>query len=186
MTERRRHSKVSRLPAEIRDQVHRLIIEGKTIEQIVECLDGLASDGTIAPGAAPSKSSVGRYTKGFLRVFERARIVREQARALVEQAGESGMVLEEAATQVALNEILRLLQPDDGELDEKQIKSIAVALSKLQQSSATRERAKIEVRKDLAKRARDAAEKVGDMAGKAGLSGAAVDRIKKQILGIAQ
>lgn len=184
MSERRRHSKVVRLPVAIRDAVNTLIVSGKTIDEVLTHLRLLADQGEIPTEALPSRSGVGRYAKGFIARLEKMDLVREQAKTIVERAEGQGLVVEEAAVSLVLNEIMTILMPEDGKLSPKTVASVALALSKLQSSSATRERAKIEIRKDLARRAVVAAKEVGKMAKSQGLSANAVDEIKKKILGI--
>lgn len=184
MTERRRHSKVTQLPAEIRDAVNALLIGGKTIREVVEYLGQMVESGAIKPGDKPSKSSIGRYSTGFLARLDKMDLVREQAKVIVDRAEGQGLVVEEAAVSLVLNEIMNILMPEKGEVNPKVVASVALALAKLQSSSSTRERAKIEIRKDMAKRAAQAAKEVGKLAKSQGLSANAVDEIKKKILGI--
>lgn len=184
----RRHSKVSALPQEVREAVHRAILAGRTYEEIVEHLRGLADQGEIAPEEVPSRSGLGRYGKEFLARMERLRIVQEQARAIVEEAAGSGLVLEEAATSLALNEIMTLMMiPKGGEtLTPHVVAQIATAIARLQSSSATRERARIEVRKEMQKQVKG---KLNALAHQAQREGAHLDaetlrRVREEIYGI--
>lgn len=182
----RKHSKVTKLPPEIRATVDSLLIEGVTIEKIVETLNGLVAEGDLDQKDVPSKSSVGRYGKGFMAQLERLDLAREQAKVIVKRAQGDGLVMEEAAANLVMNEIMKILLPENGKpIKPKTVGSIALAISKLQSSSATRERVKIDVRKDMAAFARQTAKEVGGMAKKGGLSKQAVDEIKNKILGIA-
>ena len=181
----RKHSKVAK-NTEIREIVDKLIVEGVTIEKIVSHLNELAGQGVIDQGDVPSKSSVGRYSKGFLSQLERMDLVRQQAKVIVDRAQGDGLVMEEAAVNLVLNEIMKILMPEDGEaIKPKAVGSIALALAKLQSSSATRERAKIDVRKDMSLRVKQAAREAGKVAKAEGLSKKAVEEIKNKILGIA-
>ncbi len=182
----RKHSKVTKLDPEIRKTVHTLIVEGVTIEKIVEHLTELAGQGVIDPEDVPSKSSVGRYSQGFLSQLQRLDLARQQAKVIVERAQGDGLVMEEAAANLILNEIMKILLPENGKaIKPKVVGSIAMAISKITSSSASRERAKIDVYNDMKKRTRDAAKQIGSMAKKGGLSKQAVDEIKSKILGIA-
>lgn len=185
MTERRKHSKVTKLPPAIRDAVHGLLLSGKTIDEVIAYLRGMVAQKELAPGEVPSRSGVGRYSQGFIARMERMDLVREQAKAIVERAEGQGLVVEEAAVSLVLNEIMTILMPEkEGDIQPKVVASVAMALAKLQSSSATRERAKIEIRKDMARRAAVTAKEVGRLAKSQGLSANAVDEIKKKILGI--
>ena len=181
----RKHSKVAK-KTEIRKIVDNLLLDGVTIEKIVSHLKGLAGQGVIKEEDVPSKSSVGRYSKGFLAKLERMDIAREQSKVIVERAKGDGLVVEEAAVALVLNEMMKILMPEDDEkgITPQQVASIAVALSKLQSSSSTRERAKIEVRKEMDRLSKLAAREVGKLAKKGGLSKEAVEEIKNKILGI--
>lgn len=154
MSERRRHSKVVKLPVAIRDAVNNLIVSGKTIDDVLTHLRLLVDQGEIPTEALPSRSGVGRYAKGFIARLEKMDLVREQAKTIVERAEGQGLVVEEAAVSLVLNEIMTILMPEQGIVDPKVVASVAMALAKLQSSSATRERAKIEIRKDMAVRAK--------------------------------
>ena len=99
----RRHSKVVK-QAEIRKVVDSLFVQGVTIEKIVAHLKTLAVKGIIAHEDVPSKSSVGRYGKNFMSRLERMDLVREQAKVIVERAQGDGLVMEEAAVSLVLNE----------------------------------------------------------------------------------
>lgn len=156
MTERRGHSKVVRLPVAIRDAVNTLIVSGKTIDEVLAHLRLLVDQGEIPTEAVPSRSGVGRYIKGFTARLEKMDLVREQAKTIVERAEGQGLVVEEAAVSLVLNEIMTILMPEQGIVDPKVVASVAMALAKLQSSSATRERAKIEIRKDMQARAKTA------------------------------
>jgi len=181
----RKHSKVTKLDPAIRRTVDTLIIDGVTIEKIVAHLEELANQGVIADCEVPSKSSIGRYSKGFVSQLERLDLARQQAKVIVDRAQGDGLVMEEAAANLIMNEIMKILLPEDGEsIKPKQVGSIALAISKLQSSSATRERVKIDVRKDMAAIAKKTAGEVGKMAKKGGLSKEAVNEIKNKILGI--
>ncbi len=182
----RKHSKVTKLDPEIRKTVHTLLVEGVTIEKIVAHLMELADQGVIGFEDVPSKSSVGRYSKGFMVQLERLDLARSQAKVIVERAQGDGLVMEEAAANLVMNEIMKILLPENGKaITPKTVGSIALAVSKLQSSSATRERVKIDVYNEMKKRAREAAREIGGMAKKGGLSKQAVEEIKSKILGIA-
>lgn len=181
MTERRKHSKVAQLPPAIRGAVHGLLISGKTIDEVIGHLKAMVSKQELAPGEAPSRSSVGRYAKGFLARMEKMDLVREQAKAIVERAEGQGLVVEEAAVSLVLNEIMTILMPEKkGNVQPKVVASVAMALAKLQSSSATRERAKIEIRKDMAARAKTAVEAIK----KSKIDGSERKRLVEEVNGI--
>src|SRR4030042_6891669 len=97
-TKTRRHSKVSdELPEEIQRQVDRLLIESATYEEISNFLKNQNYD--------ISKSSIGRYGKDFLAQYQRLRIIEDQSRALVSEAGD-GLLLDEAGGKLMAKKII--------------------------------------------------------------------------------
>ena len=131
-TKIRRHSRVDKeLPDEIRAQVDRLLIESATYEEIVEFLKTKGHD--------ISKSSIGRYGKEFLANYQRLRIIEDQSRTLVSDAGD-GMILEEAASKIFSQQIIELLMKKDFEIGK--LPRIISDFAKLQASSQLRERLK--------------------------------------------
>jgi len=182
---RRTSSKVKRLPKDLRAAIDRAIVAGLTYDEIAVKVSDWVRAGKIAPESAPSRAGIGRYAPGFLAKLEKLNLVREQARAIVSQSEGNGLEMEEAAVSLVLNEIMTVLMPQeqDKQLPPKAIASVAQALSRLQSSSATRERAKLEI----ARRAKEiermrvttkAAEFVQDQ----GLSAEQVSKLRKFLL----
>ena len=95
----RSHSKISKLPASVREAVDKLILSGKTYDEIAEHLSHMGED--------ISRSSVGRYGQKFLAKMEKLQIFRDQARAVVDTAGDRpALEIAEAANQMALSAIM--------------------------------------------------------------------------------
>ena len=169
-TKIRRHSKVeTELSAEIKTQVDRLLIENATYEEIAEFLKTKGHD--------ISKSSIGRYGKDFLNRYKRLRMIEDQSRTLVSEAG-SGMVLEEAASKIFSQQIIEMLL--DAGMEPKSLPKLAMAFSMLQSSSVSREKLK----SDLVRRVAKVSEDVTKIAKKSGLSDNAASQIREKILGI--
>jgi len=74
-----RQSTVRRLPPEIREQIGKLIDEGRTLTEITEHLQQL--------GAGVSRSALGRYKQHLDKVGEKLRRSREVAEALIQKLG---------------------------------------------------------------------------------------------------
>lgn len=183
MSARRRHSKVGQLPAPLREAIHGAIAAGKTYDQCAEMIGAWVAEGAVAPAAAPSRAAVARYGKHYMARMEQLQLVREQARSIVSAAGSDGMALDEAATNLVLNEIMSIFMsrdPKDG-VPPADVARIAAGLGKLQSSSVQREKLKT----DFETRAAAAAKKVGATARKAGLSKEAIAQIEREVLGIA-
>lgn len=174
MAKNRSHSKVAKLPDEIRQAVDRKIMAGSTYQEIVDYINKM--------GEPISLASVGRYGQKFMAKMERLRLAREQAKIVVEGA-KDGPALEtvEAANQMAVQVILeRLIEMDD--LKEAKSTDVLKALALLERSATNRERLKLE-----AKRKADEAIKNIESAATAGrrnLDAETLAFIKEQIYGI--
>lgn len=150
----RRHGRIrDELPAEIREQVDRLLIEGgSTYDDIKAYLD--------AEGYDISRSAIGRYGADFMNTYQRLRVVEEKSRALVSEAGD-GMVLEEAAGKLFAQMILEAQM--DGSLDITKLPRIISDFARLQASTVLRERLKKEFRNKAEKAVADAEKRAADM-----------------------
>jgi hypothetical protein len=171
---KRSHSKVAKLPEEIRAAVDRKIMEGVEYQEIADYINSM--------GTPVSRSSVNRYGQKFMAKMERLRLAREQAKIVVEGA-KDGPALEtvEAANQMAVQIILeRLIEMDD--IKEAKSTDVLKALALLERSATNRERLKLE-----AKRKADEAIKNIESAATAGRRNLDPDTlafIKEQIYGI--
>jgi hypothetical protein len=167
----RRRSRVeTELPRELREQAHRLLLEGMTYEDL--------ADWSAEHGYDISRSSWGRYGKEFYEAYQAIKRFEDQARVLSGEPGE-GLTMEEAVSKMLLQKVMAAAV--DGTLDVLQVPRIIADVAKLQQSSVQREKLK----DDFARAARAAADKVGAIAKKGGLSAETVQQIRKEILGIA-
>jgi len=167
---RRKHGRIrDELSPEIREQVDRLLIEDATYEQITAFVK--------ERGFEIGRSVIGRYGKDFLENYRRLRIVEDQSKTLVSQAGE-GMVLEEAGSKIFAQMIIEALLT--GKIDVAESPRIIGDFAKLQASSVLRERLK----KEYAERAKKVADDVGKVAKAKGLSDETAEEIRRKILGI--
>ncbi|GAB4485975.1 MAG: DUF3486 family protein [Thermodesulfovibrionales bacterium] len=166
----RRHSRIeSELTPELKRQVDALLIEDKTYDEIAAFLRENGHD--------ISRTSVGRYGKGFLNAYKRLRMIEDQSRTLKGEVGD-GMVLEEAASKIFTQQIIEMLL--DAGMEPGKLPKLAMAFSMLQSSSVSREKFKA----DIAKRVAKTAEAVTQIAKKGGLSEGAAAQIREKILGI--
>lgn len=173
MAQRRRHSKISKLPQEAVDQVNSLLTKpGTTYQDVV---DFLAEQGILV-----SHSSVGRYGKDFLSRLERLQIVKDQARAIVSGAGDRPATeMHEAANQLAIQMIMEHLL-EVGSLEGESTVDLLKALARLERSSTGREKLKLDYRK----RAKEVATSVDATLKEKGLSPKTLQEIKEKIYGI--
>lgn len=169
----RRHSKLSKLPPDVLEAVHKRYVEGHTYEAITRWLNEM--------GHPISRAAVGRDGKDFLARLDKLNVVKKQAVAIVEEAGGKGaLAMEEAAALLALQGAIEYLMeiPDwEGE----KATAVMQAIARLQSSSVNREKLKM----DFRDKAAEAAEAVGKMAKAEGLSDELAEQIKKKILGVA-
>ncbi len=168
-----RHSTVeSKLPEKVRKQVDRLLIEGATYSEAAAFVQG--------KGYEISRSAIGRYGKRFLETYRELRIVEDQARALVSEAGD-GLILDESLAKLLTAAALKQAQ---GNLDLKELTRLMHAAANLQTSGVQRERAKAQFKEKAEKKAKKVAEEVAREAKRGGLSDQTADKIKAKILGI--
>jgi hypothetical protein len=164
----RRHYKVEAFPEPIREAINRALVQGVTYDELVKRLLG--------DGIEIGKSSIARYGKNFLSKLERVRLVREQAAAIVKEAGTDGMNLQEAASEMATHQIMEALLEMDVVTDEP-LHKLASALANLQRSDVQRERFK----GDFAKKADKAVENI---AKKKSLDPETMRMIREEIYGL--
>lgn len=175
-----RRSRVEQLDPRIREQVDRLVRAGRTIDEITGHLEQLAGE------AAPSRSSVGRYVRNTREQMARYREAQELAKVWVgrieeEPEGDVGRLLSEMLRTVAFQQLAA--SGDEGaELNTKEVAMLAGAIRDLSNADKTRADMALRIRKEVAKEAADAAARV---ATKGGLSGEAVQEIRREILGVA-
>lgn len=167
----RQHNRIlDELPAEVRAEVDRLLIEGNvTYDDIKAFLDEKGYD--------ISRSAIGRYGKGFLATYQELRIIEDQSRTLVSEAGD-GMVLEEAVSKMFAKQIVQAQL--EGRLDILELPRLVSDFAKLQSSTVARERFKRELKDKVEK----TAESVEKMAKAGGLPDDKAREIREKILGI--
>lgn len=173
-TPKRSHSKVAKLPDEIRAAVDRQIMAGVEYQKIADYINAM--------GTEVSRSSVNRYGQKFMSRMETLRLAREQAKIVVESAKDDpALEMVEAANQMAVQVILeRLIDMED--IKEAKSTEVMKALALLERSATNRERLKLET-----KRKADEAVKTIEAAATAGRRNLDPDTlafIKEQIYGL--
>lgn len=139
--QKRAHSKVAKLPEEIRQAVDRLIMDGKTYQEITDHINAM--------GADVSRSSVNRYGQKFVARMEKLRMFQDQARVIVENTKDRpALETAEAANQMAIQTILEaVLEMDD--LKGAKATELFKSLALLERSAVQREKLKLDVTKSL-------------------------------------
>ncbi|MDK2902466.1 MAG: hypothetical protein PWQ93_385 [Clostridiales bacterium] len=172
MAERRKHHKIEKLPDELVEAVNQKLVEGYTYQQVTDWLNEM--------GHSIGKSSVARYGKDFLSRLERLRVIKDQARAIVEESGDRPATeMAEAANQLAMQLITETLMKVD-EVSTDDINKIFNALAKLESSGVQRERLKLDYKQKIDK----AVNRIEEVGKKKGLDPETLQIIKEQVYGI--
>lgn len=177
-------SAIGKLPHEIRDQVHRLIRDGVTIDAIVERLEAL--------GAEVSRSSVGRYKQKYEGLLERYREAQEVAAVWVRKLGEDpqgdvGQLCAEMLKTVAFQTLANMADTEAEKADPKAIMMLAKSIKDLEGAAKISAERELKVRKAVAAELLgklDAAEKDAEVAGEPGLSAARIAQLRRDFLGV--
>ncbi|TEB09315.1 phage protein Gp27 family protein [Pelotomaculum propionicicum] len=141
MVVRRKHHKVAMLPPVLLELVNEKLVAGHTYEEISAWLKQM--------GEEVSKSAVGRYGKDFNTRLERLKLVREQAKAIIDSnQGEPATHLAEATNELALSMIMETLQNLDN-LQGQKVTELLKVLPKLADASTRREALKLQFNKGV-------------------------------------
>lgn len=183
-----RRSSIEQLPQELADLCHRMIREGRTIQQITDKLNELDAD--------VSMSAVGRYTKSAREQMKRYRDAQQVAGMWVEQIGENskgdvatlcGQMLTGIA-HATLDQIAQQQMTDEepGGKPAKPMKPmdlmlLAKALESMESTSKRSMERRERIERQVLERQANAAEKV---AAKQGMSAEHWAQLRAQFLGI--
>lgn len=171
-----RRNKIKQLPQEVRDEIHRLIDEEWTFDDIVAHLKTLHVD--------VSRSGVHRYTQEYKQLSAELRSTREAAEQLARDLGavetdDSARLLIELLQTIMFKAGSSIARGESA-LDASDILALARGLDHLSRAKGKTI--------DIERRARDeataaAAETAATAMSAAGLSQEVVDQIKAQVLG---
>ena len=171
-TKIRKRSRIeTELPADIREQVNRLLLEGSTYDDVAAFCQTRGHD--------ISKSSVGRYGKTFFEAYQNIRIFEDQSRALTSEV-DDGLPMEEAVGKMLLQKVLAGLV--SGEADVLANSRLISDVASLQRSSISLQKHKM----DLEKRVTKVADEVAAAAKFKGASDEFTEWMRKKILGLVQ
>lgn len=145
-------SSVARLPKPVKDQVHRLIRDGHTIDEIVAHLEAL--------GAPVSRSAMGRYKHRYETGMARFKEAQEVAGVWVKQLGEDpgsdvGRLIAEMLKTVAFQTIAGMGGDEDdagsGAPTTMDISLIARAIRDLEHAGKLSDDREMKIRAEVAK-----------------------------------
>ncbi len=181
----RQPSSIDRLPEEVRTLIGRLRVQGRTIDEIMAHLGTLDVE--------ISRSALGRHVKGLAALRERMEHSRNMAQALVDRFGDQSdnrlqRLNLELMHSVVMQTITATAEGEDGEalpvtFSPEDAMFLARSLQSLASAAKTDSDRVIIVRREAAKEAASAVERVAKRDG--GLTRETVDTIKREILGIA-
>lgn len=148
-----RHSKVEKLPKELRAEVDRLLMARHSLDEIVAHLRKLG-DETV------SRSALGRYKQSFDQVAAKLRESREVVDALVSEIGpdategKHGRLLVEVLRKLVFDHLTGCLTGDDGEPPNAQeFFFLAKALKEMSQSTRLDQDFESKIREQVRKEA---------------------------------
>ena len=178
-----RESSVTALPQEVREALNRELT-ARNFTGYVELEDWLRGQ-----GFEISKSAIHRYGQKIERRMAAIKASTEAAKFIVDAAGDDADARSEAVIALVQTEmfdsIIAIQEASDEDLSAEDRLGMMSAAAK---NIATLTRASLaqkEFKTKVLARAQEAAEKVAKLAKKGGMSAAAVDEIKRSILGIA-
>jgi hypothetical protein len=176
-----RPSKVDRLPVEIRDEIARLREHGRTIDEILTHLRQLGVTDL-------SRGSLGRHVQKWDKIQARLQESAKAAEMIMGALDQDGR--DERLTRfnirlmhASLNALL--VPEEDGEmrrLEPEEAMLLSTAIQRLAQAAKTNQDAALQIRREMAKKAEEAVERV---AAKRGLSRDVIAEMKAEFLGMA-
>jgi hypothetical protein len=168
VTSARRRGKIDRLPARVKEEVNDMLLDPTVrYEDIRNFLK--------TEGHDVSTTSVCRYGRRFMEEVRKMRVAEEQARALIGRAGGDAFLIEEAASRLFLQKMLKLLM--DPGFDITESSRLVSSFTRLQSSILRRER----VKADLAEKTAEAVKQTEEPPG---FSDYAEVEMRQRILGL--
>lgn len=166
----RPRTKIDLLPPEIRDEIDRKLIAGRTYDEIAEWLQDQGYD--------ISRSTVGRFGHEFFKVWQVVRKNELKAKAFAGEDADA-LDLEQAVSKMLMSEVFD--QVTEGKVKNlKDVSNTLKSVAQLQRSSVFRERYRKEIQEEANRKAAKAAK---DVARQEGLSEEAISRIDDYLKG---
>lgn len=156
----------TRIPSETRRQLNRLLVEGRTYDEISAWAE--------TEGLDLSRSAIGRYGAKFREIYRQVLQFDEQAEALVTEAGGDGMVMDEAVSRLIMRQLMSAML--DGQ-DILENPALMNAFANLQKANLQRERFKTAFREAAVK----AVERV---AGETRMDADALKKVREALYGV--
>lgn len=181
-----RRSSIDRLPREVREKIATLRESGRTIDEILTCLDGL--------NLQVSRSAMGRHVQNLDKLAEKIQRSRDVADTLVRRIGDAPenrqMQLNVELMHSVIMDLLMNVPDGEGEngepvtFDAMQAMLISKSLDHLAKASKTDADKVLRIREEAVKKAKlEAAEIATKQAKSAGLTDEVAQLIRQKILG---
>ncbi|MBB4267777.1 phage protein Gp27 family protein [Roseospira visakhapatnamensis] len=143
-----RRSSIRRLPAEVRQEIDRLLGQEHTLDEILAHLRTLGADSV-------SRSALGRYATDFREVAARLRETKVAAAGFARELGvvpegEAHMVLVQMLQARMMRSGMDRIKDDDAKEDAKELMYIARTIRDLMASTKDREAIKAQLAKEIA------------------------------------
>lgn len=165
-------SKVSGLPAEVKDWLDQSLVENN-----FSGYESLSAE-LAARGYSIGKSALHSYGQNFEERLSALKVASEQARAVVAAAPDEEGAVNEALMRLVQEHLFKLLMSNGNQID---LPKVAKAVAELGRASVVQKKWQAEVRS----KAEAAASQVEKIAKKGGLDAATVAEIRREILGVA-
>lgn len=184
MAPRNRPSSIDRLPPPVQESIAHLRRQGRTVDEILQHLEGLDLD------KVPSRSAVGRHVKSLAQIGEQLRRSDSMAQFIVKEFGaDTDDRAGRASIAILQGAILELLTEErldeDGApvtLSAKEAKEVALALQRLVSAQRVDADRQLRMRAEFAK---TAAAQVETAMKAQGMSAETIDLIRNAVLGSA-
>ncbi|MBF0426967.1 MAG: DUF3486 family protein [Magnetococcales bacterium] len=181
---RPRRSSLSRLPADIRELIDKLLAEGVETRKNILAILNRELD---RKGDKPiSKSALNRYAQRMEEIGLKMAQAREVARVWIEHLeseppGDLGKLLNEVVRTLAFDFATRAAEGDEP-VDHQVLRSLAATIERLEQASRIREDRDRLLRREITEQAANQAKAT---ARRAGISQKTISEIERDILGLA-
>ncbi len=190
-----RRSKISQLPASIREQIAAWHSDGHTVEEIMASCRAEFPD--LAPDAWPVRKNFGEHIKGLDKLAETIQRSRAIAEILVQRLGDAPESRQARLNIELLHSVVTnlMLEAAEGEKDGQpvtfppdQVHALAKSLDHLARAQRADMAATLHLRKELAAtqnaRVAKAAADVAGLAKESGLSAARVAELQAKVAGL--
>ncbi|WP_416305199.1 DUF3486 family protein [Neptunicella sp. SCSIO 80796] len=190
MTDKRtrgKPSKIDQLPDDIKAELIELLRNPSVTQtQVLDHVNSLIEAAGLPEDEKLSRSGVNRYATRMATVGGKIQEAREVSKMWCDQlgnkpTGEVSKVLIEMVRTLAFDQVLQLSESGEP-VPPKFIKELAIGVEKLEKAASESNKREQEIRKAMAQQA---AEQAATVAKAAGMTAEGVDKIKREILGIA-